>query len=173
MEMPGGGARGRPPIPPDKYKEFIDLIKAGNYIETACAVVGVSKGSVYKKLREGRNEESEEAVDFLNAVKKAMAESESRDVVLIGRAAEKNWTAAAWRLERKYERWRRKDNLSLTHSGAMGVVTKVAATPEEMEFFKANFGTLFPDLKETVTEDPDEVDESGEAGMLEDFLDEE
>ena len=38
------------------------------------------------------------------AVEKAQAESESRDVALIAKAASEDWRAAAWRLERKAPR---------------------------------------------------------------------
>ncbi len=41
---------------------------------------------------------------FLNAVEKAQAESESRDVAIIAKAASDDWKAAAWRLERKQPR---------------------------------------------------------------------
>jgi len=37
-------------------------------------------------------------------VEKAQAESESRDVALIAKAASEDWRAAAWRLERKSPR---------------------------------------------------------------------
>jgi hypothetical protein len=91
-------------------------------------------------------------------------------VVLIGKAAERNWTAAAWRLERKYDRWRRRDKLDLSHSGAVGVITH-QATPDEMAFFKDNFGVLFPDLKGQVMDEPEALPEDSEDGTLEDFLD--
>ena len=41
---------------------------------------------------------------FLTSVEKAQAESESRDVALVARAAADDWRAAAWRLERKSPR---------------------------------------------------------------------
>jgi hypothetical protein len=47
---------------------------------------------------------------FADAVDQAMAESEARDLAVILKAAEKNWTAAAWRLERRFpDRYGRND----------------------------------------------------------------
>lgn len=45
-------------------------------------------------------------MSFSHEIEKASAESEARDVMLIGKAAEKDWKAAAHRLERRHRsRW--------------------------------------------------------------------
>jgi hypothetical protein len=54
--------------------------------------------------------------EFSDAVERAVAEAEARDVALIARAAEKNWQAAAWRLERRAPaRWGRREQIDLKH----------------------------------------------------------
>jgi len=107
-------------------KELIDEIaqylRAGNYIETTAALVGIHRDSIYEWLKRGNAEidrvsksnrsrirkKEEIFVEFTDTVKKAQAQSEAMLVGLIGQAAQKNWTAAAWRLERKYpDKWGR------------------------------------------------------------------
>lgn len=102
--------------------EIAQYLRAGNYIETTAALVGIHRDSVYEWLKRGNAEiervsksnraniRKKEAifVEFTDTVKKAQAQSEAMLVGLIGQAAQKNWTAAAWRLERKYpDKWGR------------------------------------------------------------------
>lgn len=129
-------SRGRPSkLTPKIQEEILRVIKSGNYIETACAYVGINKSTFYEWLKRGAREKdrveknprakvrkSEKPyVDFSNAVEKALAQAEIRDVAIIGKAAEENWQAAAWRLERKFpERWGRKEKYALEHTGKDG-----------------------------------------------------
>lgn len=149
-------AGGRPTILNQELtNELVKYIRTGNYIETACAIVGVAKQSVYNWMKQGRRGESLETAEFLDAIEKALAESEARDVVLIGKAAEKNWCAAAWRLERKNpERWGRKDRLDLNHGGGMSILNH-NITDDELDFFKKNFKTFFPDLESQMDQEPE------------------
>lgn len=114
------------------HDELVSVIRSGNYIETACAYVGIHKSTFYDWLRKGAKEidrveknprarvtkEMEPFVELSNAVEKALAHAEVRDVAIIGKAAETQWQAAAWRLERKFsDRWGRKERHELEHSG--------------------------------------------------------
>lgn len=117
--------------------KIITAIRAGNYIETAAAYAGITKSTLYDWLKRGEREKQrvaknprnrirkEEAifVGFSNAVEKALAEAEIRDVAIIGKAAEEYWQAAAWRLERKFpDRWgRKKLDIDMKHSGDIEV----------------------------------------------------
>jgi hypothetical protein len=63
-------------------------------------------------------------------VNKAVAESESRDLATILKAAQSQWQAAAWRLERRFpEKYGRNDRLKvdakIEHDGA-SLLTKLA-----------------------------------------------
>lgn len=113
----------------DTHNKIITAIRAGNYIETAAAYAGVNKSTLYEWLKRGEREkqrvaensryrirESEKPyVEFSNAVEKALAEAEIRDVAIIAKAAKEQWQAAAWRLERKFpDRWGRKDKVDLS-----------------------------------------------------------
>ena len=65
-------------------------------------------------------------LQFLNAVEKAQAGSDIRMVALISKAAETQWQAAAWRLERKNpDQWGRKQQLE--HTGKDGGPVALAA----------------------------------------------
>lgn len=127
---------GRPSKISNEIKhKIITAIRAGNYIETASAYAGISKNTLYDWLRRGEREKqraeknprykirkSEQPfVDFSDAVEKALAEAEVRDVAIIAKASEEQWQAAAWRLERKFpDRWGRR-NLNIEHSGEIGI----------------------------------------------------
>lgn len=94
-------------------------LRLGNYLEVAAAVEGVAKETAFGWLRQGRKDRTAGKNDTLNArfstaVEQAIAESELRDVARIDKAAEKDWRAAAWRLERKSRRrWQASEKLSL------------------------------------------------------------
>jgi hypothetical protein len=98
---------------PDRQSRIIEAITAGNYNEVAARYAGISEKTFYNWL--ARGEAGEDGyVQFLQSVKNAQAQAEVRDVALIARAAETNWQAAAWKLERKYyQRWGRKDRMML------------------------------------------------------------
>jgi len=114
--------RGRPTkLTPEVQKQICDAIEAGNYIETAAQYAGIEKSTLYSWLKEGARAKSGKKKEFSNAVKKALAKSEMRDVFIIGKAAEQNWQAAAWRLERKFpDKWGRKEKQTLEHTGKDG-----------------------------------------------------
>jgi hypothetical protein len=113
--------KGRPTkLSPEVTKMISDAIRAGNYIEVAAAYANIDKATFYDWLKKGQrlkvklakkpdyliDEEEQAFIDFSNATKKALADAEVRDVILIGEAAKRSWQAAAWRLERKFpEKW--------------------------------------------------------------------
>jgi len=92
-------------------------------METAAAYAGISKDTLYAWLKRGQREKEKKEKDpsyeipkyerqfvrFSDAVEKALAEAEMRDVMIIYEASKEQWQAAAWRLERKFpDRWGRK-----------------------------------------------------------------
>jgi transposase len=110
-----------PKLTNELIEAIVESIRQGAYVETAVALAGVSKQSFYRWLREA---ESDEAIGLIrklsDAVKKAMAEAEMRDLAVIDRAAQSGeWTAAAWRLDRRHpERWGRQARVQVEHSGS-------------------------------------------------------
>jgi len=115
---------GRPTkLTSEVHARIVQAIQAGNYMETAAAYAGISKTTFFEWLRRGARERERLAKDqrarpskreapyaeFAVAVEQALAAAEVRDVALIAKAAEKEWTAAAWRLERKFPaKWGRR-----------------------------------------------------------------
>lgn len=117
-----GRPKGADKLTPELQNEICRVIRAGNYIETAAAYAGISKTTLYDWMRKGRAQKRGKYRDFVTAVEKALAEAEIRDVMIIAKAAEENWQAAAWRLERKFpERWGHKTRIdaNLEHSGQL------------------------------------------------------
>lgn len=121
-------------ITEEKRERVVDAISAGNYMETAAAYAGIAKDTLYAWLKRGARErarveknprfsvrkEERPFVEFSDAVKKALAESEMQDVTTISTAAALGtWQAAAWRLERKFpDRWGNRARIE--HTGRDG-----------------------------------------------------
>ena len=95
---------GRPKLDPATTERVVSLIRAGNYLEVAATASGIHRSTLYRWMRQGRDQKRGRYRKFLTAVEKAQAEAESRDVALIAKAASEDWKAAAWRLERKAPR---------------------------------------------------------------------
>lgn len=80
-----------------KIKQFCDALRQGNYIETACALVGYRRIAFYEWLKCGANAKDKPpskrtkhekmCIHLSNAAQKALAEGEARDIALIDAAA--------------------------------------------------------------------------------------
>lgn len=111
-------AIGRPTkLTPERQETICKAIRAGAYIETAAQFAGIEKPTLYLWMKKGHACKSARNphARFLNAVEKALADAEMRDVLVIDKAGQEgNWQASAWRLERKFPRkWGRKDTLRI------------------------------------------------------------
>ena len=83
---------------PTKYndetvKKICDAIRAGNTQSASCGYAGIAVSTFHEWLKE--------YPEFSEAVKKAEADVEVRNVAIIQKASDKSWTAAAWWLERR------------------------------------------------------------------------
>ena len=108
---------GRPTkLTPQVQARIVQAIVGGNDITVAAAYAGIGKTTFYEWLERGRKAKTGPFADFADAIQKAQADAETRNVALIAKAAQDGtWTAAAWWLERKYpERWGRKDRHEVT-----------------------------------------------------------
>jgi hypothetical protein len=115
-------AKGETMLTDELRDQIVRLIQAGNYAEVAADAVGIARATFYDWLKRGaRGDEKYKAL--ADAVKKAAAQSEARDVAITGKAAETQWQAAAWRLERKhFARWGKKDGLQITGDASKPLV---------------------------------------------------
>jgi hypothetical protein len=114
------GLPGRPTkISADMIEQIVRLLENGNYIETVCDFVGITKPTFYDWRRRGQDEldrvqkaqgsklrvRKAEApfVEFFLRTKRAAAQADVVDLTRIAMAGNdpKFWTARAWRLERR------------------------------------------------------------------------
>jgi len=92
------------------------LIAAGNYHKTVAQYLGIHEATWWRWLQKGETAKSKRSIyrKLYEAVKKAEAEAQIRNVAIIQKAAQETWQAAAWWLERRYpELWGRKDTVRL------------------------------------------------------------
>lgn len=133
MPAPREPARpGRPTdCTPERTAKIVQAISAGNYGEVAARYAGIDPRTYYRWLERGRAERTRRAgphdsracvvnldeqpfYQFCQAVEKAEADAEARNVAIIQTAARETWQAAAWYLERKHaDRWGRRDRVDL------------------------------------------------------------
>ena len=94
----------------EKMDRLCDALLAANTIRNACELASVGETTFHRWMSEGSNApEGSELREFWRRVKRARAEAEHRNVMVIQQAARKNWTAAAWFLERSNPKeWGRK-----------------------------------------------------------------
>ena len=131
-------AIGRPTLLTSKLIEQVaGLVGKGNYISTACQIVGIGERTYYDWLERASKDESEESIysQFSQAIKRAESDAEARRVERIEQAgiggglirrrttttkdgteildeqyAQPNWLADMTHLERRHpDRWGRKD----------------------------------------------------------------
>lgn len=125
-----------PKLTEKMIERIAEAIRRGCYVETAVALAGLSKQSFYRWLKQAESDEATELAQKLSdAVKKAMAEAETRDLAVIDKAAQSGeWTAAAWRLERKHpERWGRQSRVQVEHSGVEGRPIEISDRTETLK----------------------------------------
>lgn len=112
------------------------LIERGNAFSTSCRLVGVSPGSAWKWLAEGRKESQKDEPDesrfelrFYRAVTAADSMCEMRLIGIVNDAAEVGeWKAATWLLEhgRSKAHWSKSIQVEQTIGGAITVEHKIA-----------------------------------------------
>lgn len=149
--------RNAPDVNSDKIKAFINALKNGAYIETACTYTGVGESSVYRWLERGRAEnariESGEKTDpnetpyweLWEAIEKARSEATLRNLTLIQTAAQGgSWQAAAWYLERTTPKlYARRNYNEIT--GANGGAVEVSLSVDDLN---AKIATLMGEHNE-------------------------
>lgn len=144
---PNGKKVGRPSMfTEERTQKILEYLGAGNYIDTACAAAGISHTTFYNWMDRGKQERdrlratsSEPAPDeapyvaFVDAVEKAQADAEARNVAIIQKAAVTGtWQAAAWWLERtRPKKYARMEKAEIT--GPEGGAVRVDVSTEELE----------------------------------------
>jgi transposase len=104
---------GRPSkLDEDVVARLLQVLRVGGYPEAAAEVAGIHAATYYRWMARGEaaGDEPKDAPfrDFRERVEQARAEGETRNVAIIAQAAQTQWQAAAWLLERQFpERWAR------------------------------------------------------------------
>ncbi len=147
---------------PELQDKLVKMIQAGNYAEVAARACGINTSTFYAWLSRGGQGE-EPFANLAKAIEKATAEGELRDFTLIGKHAEKQWQAAAWRLERKLpQRYGRKDSLEVTGDEAkpLSVVAARVDFGRLSEQERAEFMRI-RDKMRVLDDEPKSDDEAG------------
>ncbi len=93
-------------LTPEVQERIVRAIRSGNYAQVAAAGAGIDKSTYWRWMADERPLYRA----FRDAVEKADADAEARNIALVQQAAPKNWQAAAWYLERKhFDRWGRRE----------------------------------------------------------------
>jgi hypothetical protein len=121
--------RAKSKLTPELQEKILLHLRVGAYVETAAACAGIHKDTFYEWMKKGARGVAPYAT-FADAVHKAIAESESRDLATVLKASAKYWQAAAWRLERRFpEKYGRNDRVKvdakIEHDGA-SLIAKLA-----------------------------------------------
>lgn len=139
-------------ITPNLTADICNTLRLGAYVETASAMAGIERKTFQRWVKKGgihiRKKKASIYADFCRAVKRAMAEADARDLLVIDEAAqgnekkerEPNWKAAAWKLERRRpKRYGRREQVKLyeakeseefedeqsSHEKLMGLITEM------------------------------------------------
>lgn len=72
----------RPKLEPAVTQRIVDLVRAGNYLEVAATAAGIHRSTLHRWLKLGREQPRGRYRRFLDAVEKALADAEARDVAL-------------------------------------------------------------------------------------------
>jgi transposase len=118
----------------DLQRHIISALRIGATHEHAARAAGISSETMRRWMRAGERATRGQFCAFCGAVKKAEAEAAVGWLATIEKAAREGaWTAAAWKLERRYpEQWGRRDRMSVEHSGALDVGVEVRALQEAL-----------------------------------------
>lgn len=87
-------------LTPELTAKVVEVLREGNYANTAITVVGIHKDTYYEWLKKGEAGE-DGYVDFFEAVEAASAEAE-REALAVVRRGNEGWQSSAWFLERRF-----------------------------------------------------------------------
>lgn len=87
---------------PESVKRFISAIKQGATIESAAGFAGLSVSVIYHYLSKGRQEEKGIYKTFFDDYKKAKGSLMLKHLMIIHKAAEKDWRASKYILESQF-----------------------------------------------------------------------
>lgn len=127
---------------PEIGDKFVEIVRRGNFRESACAQVGITPPTMRRWLRMA-SEGHEQLREWVRKLDQAEAEAEDVMVVAIRRAAIKDWRAAAWYLERRGpQRWGFKAQVEVSLQEELARVLDVVEREVGSEAAARIFGAL-------------------------------
>ncbi len=142
MLLAGGGfimAGRKPKLTKEIIENLAKALEAGNYMETACEYVGISKTTLYRWLAEAEQDKAKPIFrELSDAVRHSRAKAEVRNVYKIQQAAEESWQAAAWWLERSHsKKWGRQQKVELSGADGGSINVSLDNKAKLLEFLDA------------------------------------
>ena len=94
-------------------------LRMGYFVEDAARMAGIHKATLYRWLEQGREDRENEVerlyADFCDAMERSRAEAEGMYLNSIKTAASRGqWQAAAWWLERSFDKWSKPSKLQIS-----------------------------------------------------------
>ena len=112
--------KGRPSkLTAELIKNIQSWLRMGYFVENAARMAGINKSTLYRWLDKGKEDREQEIdslyADFCNAMERARAEAEGMFINSIQTAAKRGqWQAAAWWLERSFDKWSKPSKLQIS-----------------------------------------------------------
>jgi len=134
----------RPILNDEMIDSLVDLLKRGNYLGVSAKYVGINPGTLSIYLRKGQELIDEDRDDYddvellyvrlAREVEKARAWSQVKMVEVIRQAAQSQWQAAAWYLERTdNQNWGRTVRAEVTGEGGGAIQIDTESVMRKLE----------------------------------------
>ncbi|MBK8173172.1 MAG: hypothetical protein IPK60_22955 [Sandaracinaceae bacterium] len=137
MKAKAKAKNGRPTsLTPELQARVVANVLRGAYIETACGAAGILRQSMYEWLRKGQAG-VEPYAEFYEAVTAARDQAELSALNSITEAAQSDWRAAAWYLEKAHGKRYSGVNVSETKVEHIDRVAQAKAVQEAYGFASA------------------------------------
>lgn len=128
---------GRPSkLTPEITDELAQILEQGNWVDTACDQVGISRDTFYKWVARGKRGRAYDIepvnyVEFALRIGQAVAQVEIDSVKEL-RKAPNNWQATAWWLERRHpDKWGNRGKLDVNLGGNVTITSDDLAAARE------------------------------------------
>lgn len=149
-------------LTPALQQQICDSVRAGNWLETAAQAAEIDRDTLFAWKRKGRADleagrTNSIYAQFVNAIARAEAECEAASLARICKAAERDWRAAAWLLERRVP-----DHWVLRQTGTVEpqapdsfITTEFVLSPEAPRIVDAVFDAFEAQVKPKLVAEQD------------------